>query len=69
MKAAAETIKGPESGDKAGDKSEDKTAASAAYPEKEIQCIVTAAAGGGTDAMARAVCTSLENIGKGHCDY
>lgn len=62
---AAETIKGPESGDKAGDKSEDKTAASAAYPEKEIQCIVTAAAGGGTDAMARAVCTPLEKtLGK-----
>ena len=65
VKAAAETIKGPESGDKAGDKSEDKTAASAAYPEKEIQCIVTAAAGGGTDAMARAVCTPLEKtLGK-----
>ena len=65
VKAAAETIKGPESGDKAGDKPEDKTAASAAYPEKEIQCIVTAAAGGGTDAMARAVCTPLEKtLGK-----
>lgn len=35
------------------------------YPEKEIQCIVTAAAGGGTDAMARAVCTPLEQrLGK-----
>lgn len=39
--------------------------ASGAYPQKEIQCIVTAAAGGGTDAMARAVCTPLEKtLGK-----
>lgn len=35
------------------------------YPSKEIQCIVTAAAGGGTDAMARAVCSPLEKtLGK-----
>lgn len=33
-----------------------------AFPEKEIQCIVTAAAGGGTDAMARAVTTPLEKL-------
>lgn len=34
----------------------------AAYPSKEVTCIVIAAAGGGTDAMARAVTTPLEKI-------
>ncbi|MDD3252910.1 MAG: tripartite tricarboxylate transporter substrate binding protein [Lachnospiraceae bacterium] len=35
------------------------------YPEKEVQVIVTAAAGGGTDALARAVCSPLEKqLGK-----
>ncbi|MEA4866317.1 MAG: tripartite tricarboxylate transporter substrate binding protein [Sphaerochaeta sp.] len=33
-----------------------------AYPTKEITCIVIAAAGGGTDAMARAVSTPLEKL-------
>ncbi len=32
------------------------------YPTKEVTCIVIAAAGGGTDAMARAVTTPLEKI-------
>ena len=32
------------------------------YPSKEIQCIVPQNAGGGTDALARAVCTPLEGI-------
>lgn len=36
-----------------------------AYPEKGISVIVTAKAGGGTDAMARAVCTPLsKRLGK-----
>lgn len=43
-------------------KEEEKPAAAGNYPSKEIQCIVTAAAGGGTDAMARAVCTPLEKL-------
>ncbi len=32
------------------------------YPVKEVTCIVIAAAGGGTDAMARAVSTPLEKL-------
>ncbi len=32
------------------------------YPSKEVQCIVPQNAGGGTDALARAVCTPLEGI-------
>lgn len=32
------------------------------YPSKEVTCIVIAAAGGGTDAMARAATTPLESI-------
>ncbi|MEG0762339.1 MAG: tripartite tricarboxylate transporter substrate binding protein [Oscillospiraceae bacterium] len=34
----------------------------AEYPVKEIQCIVPQNAGGGTDSMARAVCTPLETL-------
>ncbi len=41
------------------------SAGAADYPSKEIQCIVPANAGGGTDALARAVCTPLEGaLGK-----
>lgn len=40
-----------------GDKKSEKP-----YPSKEVSCIVIAAAGGGTDAMARAVTTPLEKI-------
>ncbi len=36
--------------------------ADAAYPSKEVKCIVIAAAGGGTDAMARAATNPLEAI-------
>lgn len=40
-------------------------AAEIAWPEKDVQCIVPQAAGGGTDALARAVATPLEGeIGK-----
>ena len=42
-----------------------EAAADIAWPEKDIQCIVTASAGGGTDAVARAVTTPLEKeLGK-----
>lgn len=44
---------------KADTKEEEKEEA-ATYPEKPVTVIVTANAGGGTDAMARAVCTPLE---------
>ncbi len=36
--------------------------AEAVYPSKEVTCIVIAAAGGGTDAMARAATNPLETI-------
>ena len=45
-----------------GAASVDGAAAAADYPSKEIQCIVPQNAGGGTDALARAVCTPLEEI-------
>ena len=42
-----------------------ETVAEDNYPSKDIQCIVIAAAGGGTDAMARAVTVPLEQqLGK-----
>lgn len=63
--AQAVTGEATQAAAKTEDKAGEQAAASAAYPEKEIQCIVTAAAGGGTDAMARAVCTPLEKtLGK-----
>ncbi len=39
-----------------------ENAGAAAYPSKEVTCIVIANAGGGTDAMARAVTNPLEKL-------
>lgn len=39
-----------------------QTQETSSYPEKEVQCIVPQNAGGGTDSMARAVCTPLEQL-------
>lgn len=44
----------------AGESMAEEASADIAWPEKDIQCIVTASAGGGTDAVARAVTTPLE---------
>lgn len=61
---AAETTTAEPAADSKAESTEGAKTASD-YPTKEIQVIVTAAAGGGTDAMARAVCTPLEKtLGK-----